>query len=62
MFTVQMNLLKSDFIQDFLIVALKSEEIEGKVATYLTVFNMDGVVIYPETKIGDRKFEGVEFV
>ena len=45
-----------------MIVALKSEEIEGKVATYLMVFNVDGSVIYPETKIGDRKFEGVEFV
>ena len=45
-----------------MIVALKSEEIEGKVATYLMVFNSEGVVIYPETKIGDRKFEGIEFV
>jgi len=48
--------------KDSVIVALKSEEIEGKVATYLMVFNVDGSVIYPETKIGDRKFEGVEFV
>ena len=48
--------------QDTVIVALKSEEIEGKVATYMMVFNMDGLMIYPETKIGDRKFEGVEFV
>lgn len=47
---------------DNLIVALKSEEVEGRVATYIIVFNMDGLVIYPETKIGDRKFEGVEFV
>jgi len=48
--------------KDSVIVALKSEEIEGKVATYLMVFNIDGIVIYPETKIGDRKFEGIEFV
>jgi len=48
--------------KDSVIVALKSEEIEGKVATYLMVFNSEGVVIYPETKIGDRKFEGIEFV
>ena len=45
-----------------MIVALKSEEVEGKVATYMMVFNTDGLVIYPETKIGNRKFEGVEFV
>jgi len=48
--------------KDTVIVALKSEEVEGKVATYMMVFNTDGLVIYPETKIGNRKFEGVEFV
>ena len=48
--------------QDNLIIALKSEEIEGSVATYLMVFNMDGQVIYDEVKIGDRKFEGIEFL
>jgi len=48
--------------KDTVIVALKSEEFEGKVATYIMVFNTEGVIIYPETKIGNRKFEGFEFV
>ena len=48
--------------EDQLMVALKSEEIEGKVSTYMMVFNMQGKVLYDEQKIGDRKFEGVEFV
>jgi len=44
------------------IIALKSEELEGKIATYVMVFNVDGTIYYPETKIGDLKFEGIEFV
>ena len=48
--------------QDNLIIALKSEEIEGKVATYVMVFSIDGEVIMDEVKIGDRKFEGIEFL
>jgi len=47
---------------DQLIVALKSEEIEGKTATYLMVFDMDGNIIVPETKVGDHKYEGIEFL
>ncbi|KAK8752441.1 hypothetical protein OTU49_005656 [Cherax quadricarinatus] len=45
-----------------LIVALKSEEVNGKVASYIMAFNMAGKVLLPETKIGDYKFEGIEFV
>jgi len=48
--------------KDNIIVALKSEEVEGKTATYLTVITMEGRVLLQETKIGDRKFEGIEFV
>ena len=49
--------------QDKVIIALKSEELEGKIATYVMVFNLDdGKIYYPETKIGDLKFEGIEFV
>ena len=48
--------------QDKVIVALKSEELEGKIATYIMVFNIDGTIYHPETKIGDLKFEGIEFV
>ena len=47
---------------DQVIVALKSEEDNGKIATYLLVFNLDGEVLLDETKIGDHKFEGIEFI
>ncbi|XP_064478970.1 soluble calcium-activated nucleotidase 1-like isoform X2 [Ornithodoros turicata] len=50
-------------LMDSLIVALKSEEHRGRTATYITVFRVeDGNVLYPETKIGDHKFEGIEFI
>ena len=47
---------------DQLIIALKSEEFEGKTATYMMVFDINGNVIMPETKVGDHKYEGVEFL
>ena len=41
---------------DTVIVALRSEELKGKVASYIMVFKPeDGKIIYPETKIGDYK-------
>jgi soluble calcium-activated nucleotidase 1 len=44
-------------------VALKSEENEGSIASYIMIFNMEeGRILLPETKIGDKKFEGIEFV
>lgn len=43
-------------------MALKSEEVEGKVASYVMAFNLNGKVVLPETKVGDFKFEGIEFV
>ena len=48
--------------EDELMVALKSEEIEGRVATYMMAFNIQGEVIMEEEKIGERKFEGIEFI
>ncbi|KAM5135400.1 soluble calcium-activated nucleotidase 1 isoform 1-T2 [Mantella aurantiaca] len=47
---------------DQIIVALKSEENNGQVATYITVFILDGRVLLPETKIGNVKYEGIEFI
>ena len=47
---------------DSLIVALKSEEDNGKIASYITAFNLEGDILLEEIKIGDRKFEGVEFI
>ncbi|KAM4665060.1 soluble calcium-activated nucleotidase 1 [Discoglossus pictus] len=47
---------------DQIIVALKSEEDAGKVATYITAFVLDGRILLPETKIGSVKYEGIEFI
>lgn len=47
---------------DNLIVALKSEEIDGKTASYMMVFDMQGNILMPETKVGDHKYEGIEFL
>lgn len=47
---------------DQVIVALKSEEDAGKIATYIMAFTLDGRILLPETKIGDVKYEGLEFI
>ncbi|XP_030646532.1 soluble calcium-activated nucleotidase 1 isoform X2 [Chanos chanos] len=47
---------------DQIIVALKSEEDAGKIATYILAFTLDGRILLPETKIGDVKYEGLEFI
>lgn len=49
--------------EDKTIVALKSEEYNGKTSTYYTVFTVDGKILIPDTKIDtDLKYEGFEFV
>ena len=47
---------------DQLIVALKSEEDAGKIASYVTVFDIKGNILLDEFKIGNHKFEGIEFI
>uniref|UniRef100_A0A3Q0REB2 Soluble calcium-activated nucleotidase 1 n=1 Tax=Amphilophus citrinellus TaxID=61819 RepID=A0A3Q0REB2_AMPCI len=47
---------------DQIVLALKSEEDAGKIATYIIAFTLDGRVLLPETKIGDVKYEGLEFI
>uniref|UniRef100_A0A6I8N5A7 Soluble calcium-activated nucleotidase 1 n=1 Tax=Ornithorhynchus anatinus TaxID=9258 RepID=A0A6I8N5A7_ORNAN len=47
---------------DQVIVALKSEEEGGRAATYIMAFTLDGRFLLPETRIGDVKYEGIEFV
>ncbi|XP_045428100.1 soluble calcium-activated nucleotidase 1 isoform X5 [Pipistrellus kuhlii] len=47
---------------DQVIVALKSEEDGGRVATYIMAFTLDGRFLLPETKVGDVKYEGIEFI
>lgn len=45
------------------IIALKTEEVDGKVATYITAFDLETRrVLLAETIIGDIKFEGIEFL
>lgn len=48
--------------KDRVIVALKSEEDKGKIASFITVFNLDGDVILDEINIGEHKYEGIEFI
>ena len=48
--------------KDSVVVALKSEEDQGKIASYIMVFNLNGEILMEETKIGDHKFEGIEFI
>ncbi|KAJ8001569.1 hypothetical protein DPEC_G00170840 [Dallia pectoralis] len=47
---------------DQIVLALKSEEDAGKIATYILAFTLDGRTLLPETKIGDVKYEGLEFI
>ncbi|XP_072516220.1 soluble calcium-activated nucleotidase 1b isoform X2 [Salminus brasiliensis] len=47
---------------DQMVLALKSEEDAGTIATYITAFTLDGHILLPETKIGDVKYEGLEFI
>lgn len=48
--------------QDSIIVALKTEEYQGQTATYIVAFTISGTIIMPETKVVDKKFEGLEFI
>lgn len=47
---------------DRIIVALKSEEVGSKTASYITAFNIDGTTILPEIKVANHKYEGIEFI
>lgn len=50
------------YTDDQVIIALKSEEINGKIASYVTIFKITGDVLMPEVMIGEHKYEGIEFV
>ncbi|XP_019744910.1 soluble calcium-activated nucleotidase 1b isoform X1 [Hippocampus comes] len=47
---------------DQIILALKSKEDAGRIASYIVAFTLDGQLLMPETKIGDVKYEGLEFI
>lgn len=48
--------------EDNVIVALRSEELEGKTATYITAFTINGNILLEDTFISNLKFEGLEFI
>ena len=47
---------------DTVIVALKSEENNGKTATYISAFDINGVMLLSEQWIANDKYEGIEFL
>lgn len=48
---------------DTIIVALKSEELNGKTATFITAFETTGKTLLPELRIEtEYKYEGFEFI
>ncbi|KAH8358468.1 hypothetical protein KR093_000438 [Drosophila rubida] len=49
--------------KDSIIIALKSEELNGKTSTYLTAFSIGGKTMLPEVRINtEYKYEGFEFI
>ncbi|XP_060647381.1 apyrase [Drosophila nasuta] len=49
--------------KDSVIIALKSEELNGKTSTYLTAFSVGGKTLLPEVRINtEYKYEGFEFI
>lgn len=47
---------------DQVIVALQTEEINGKTATYITAFALNGKILMEQIKLDtDYKYEGIEF-
>ncbi|XP_050299592.1 apyrase [Anthonomus grandis grandis] len=47
---------------DYVIVALKTEELEGKTATYITAFTIKGEILLEDSFVSDLKYEGLEFI
>jgi len=48
--------------KDTVIVALKTEEDKGRIASCIMAFNSNGEILMEEQRIGDIKFEGIEFI
>lgn len=47
---------------DQVIVALRTEELDGKTATYITAFTIAGETLLADFHISDLKYEGLEFI
>lgn len=43
-------------------MVFKSEEVLGKIVSYLIIFKIDGKIILKEKYVGDVKYEGIEFI
>ena len=43
-----------------MLVALKTEEVRGRFASYLTVLTLNGSVLMEDTHVKDVKYEGLE--
>lgn len=50
--------------RDRLIVALKSQEDGGRIATFVTVLTIEGRIVLPDQRVGSEsiKYEGIEFI
>nr|CAI5857674.1 unnamed protein product [Callosobruchus analis] len=47
---------------DQVIVALRTEEVDGTTATYVTAFTVDGEILLDDIFVADAKYEGFEFI
>ncbi|XP_067006616.2 soluble calcium-activated nucleotidase 1 [Anabrus simplex] len=47
---------------DQVIIALRTMETKEKIATFIMAFTVTGLILMPETSIGNIKFEGFEFI
>ncbi|KJE88946.1 hypothetical protein CAOG_08418 [Capsaspora owczarzaki ATCC 30864] len=51
------------YTDDNEIIAIKTEEVAGKLSSYVTIFTIYGEVLLPDTLIAlDAKLEGIEFI
>lgn len=47
---------------DTVIAAINTQEEGDTTATFITAFTTNGEILVPETKVSQRKFEGLEFI
>ncbi|CAH1116007.1 unnamed protein product [Phaedon cochleariae] len=47
---------------DHVIVALRTEELEGNTSTYVTAFTVEGTILLDDLEIANVKYEGFEFI
>lgn len=48
---------------DNIIIAIKTEEVDNRTATYVTIFDITGKIYLNDQKIpNDHKYEGLEFI